>query len=454
MVHNPYDKGFKTLRQAANVIVLTSNLRNLRHAQSMSREICCYQGNIIYKILHNLCSQPNYDQLIVNLQTSNPNQLMLQSGLIPPNVRKIYNYDSQKREGYRTGELLKNGNQLNTVINNRITQDSSNKNTDNGHNSLNDPIKNTENISNKNQESEGDVTEKSKKIIPENELFPGVEYSPDMVRAMNKTKEKVIPEANEKIPVIKQEDKERNNVSSQSRPEEMSIDYTNSSRKGIQPETVWMESINELGSDSTTGATKGSDGGQYSALTNSDVSSALATAGSTVKQQDTSSEIPHSDVLDKASTNGERNFTKILSDTIINEPLTTTSKSTQSSADSVLQDILDGKSVSTINQKISPSSTDHPQSKDIMHQTTQPVIENSSQVIEKKPQPSIYDEKYGHSRDDSYLPNWTRRSDISLSLPQIKALFQPRIYSSPREGIYLNHKIDDGISLYFIVFHS
>ena len=136
MVHNPYDKGFKTLRQAANVIVLTSNLRNLRHAQSMSREICCYQGNIIYKILHNLCSQPNYDQLIVNLQTSNPNQLMLQSGLIPPNVRKIYNYDSQKREGYRTGELLKNGNQLNTVINNRITQDSSNKNTDNGHNSF------------------------------------------------------------------------------------------------------------------------------------------------------------------------------------------------------------------------------------------------------------------------------------------------------------------------------
>ena len=439
MVHNPYNKGFKTLRQAANVIVLTANLRNLRHAQTMSREICCYQGNLIYKILHKLCSQQNYDQLIVNLQTSNPNQLMLQSGLIPPNVRRIYNHDSQKREGFRTGELLKNGNRLNTVINNRITQETSNKNTDNGHNSLNEPIKITENISNKNEESGGDVTEETKKSIPENEIFPGVEYSPDMVRAMNKTKEKLIPEASEKVPVIKQEDKERNNLSSQNTPEQMSIDYSNSTGRDIQPESVWMKSMNELSLDSTTGATKGSENGQYSALTDSNVSSASATAGSTVKQQDTSPGTPHVDVLDKTSTNGERDFTKILSDTIINKPLTTTSKSTESSTDSVMQDILGAKTASTINQKNTPSSMDHPQSKDIMHQTTQPVIENSTQDIDnqsnrnvKKPQPSIYDEKY--SRDDSYLPNWTRRSDISLSLPQIKALFQPRIYSSPREG--------------------
>ena len=478
MIHNPYDKGFKTLRQAANVIVLTNNLRNLRHAAAMSREIFCYKGNLIYKILHKLCSQPNYDQLLVNLQNNTPHQLMIQSGLIPPNVRRIYNHDSQNREGFRSGNLLKDGNQLNTVINNRITQESSNKNTDKRHNSLidnNEPIKNTENISNKNKKSEGDVTEESKKITPENELFPGVEYSPDMLRAMNKTKEnKNIPEATQETPVIKQEDKEINNVSSQSGPQEMSIDYNNSTRRDIQPESIWMETINELGSDSTTGATKGSESGQYSALTNSNVSSASATAGSTIKQQDTSSGSPQADVLDNTSNNSERDFTKILSDTIINKPLTTTSKSTETSADSVMQDILGAKTVSTINEKNTPSSVGHPQSKDIMNETTQPVIETSSQDIKNqpirnviKPEPSIYDERYVHSRDDSYLPNWTRRNDVSLTLPQIKALFQPRIYSSPREGKrwftsisfytslhHLNHRIADGIFLYFIAFHS
>ena len=422
MIHNPYDKKFRSLRRASNVVVLTNNVRNLSHAQSLSREAFCYQANILYKILHKLTSLPNYDQLIVNLQNSTPNKLMVQSGPFPPNTRKTYEYDGENRQGFRTGTLLKNNQPINTLIDNKIYNTGQSPILSNtpAPVSSNDISKEPpETIKHQRQKSETDTSKNSSESNQQPEVHPGVPYSPDLLRSQQ-TK---TPERGPEVPTTKQTDK---NIV-QNPPESMSIDYSNlsSTKSTIKPGSEWLHDLSEPESVSKNAGTKGSVSDQYLSLTPAS-SDALATIDTNSMAQDIDSSLRTSKSSAALDNNSKEDFTQILSKKIINTPLDTTEHSDDvnsklsipqqdaTSKDSVLSDILNAPEEGT----------------DIMNRSTLP--NPLAEQVDPLNQKSIYDP--GYTRDDSFLPNWRARQDVSLSIPKFRGLFQPRVFSSPVAG--------------------
>ena len=470
MIHNPFDKKFRGIRQSANVIVLTNNSRNLRHAQALSRESFCYQSNLLYKILYKLCSISGYDQLLINLQNEHPYDLVTQSGAFHPNLRQVYQYDADNREGFKTGRLMMNGRHLNTTITNQIhnnqAQDYSNLNKSEPPNTLNNTIEPTETKSLQNNETKTSGLDVSKVIgnknSPAKEIYPGVAMSPDLLRNMDKTKDNKMETSAKETQTM--------NRSIQNDPvEEMSIDYSNASKRAVVPETQWMDDLTQSDSNSSNaGATRGSINEPYLSL-DENQSSAMATAGtntpplakqsvslgrtkSTLTPHNADLTSVHDSKHDTKNNNTKEDFTRFLSETIINKPFDTTVTDSEPSSDSLMADIQGANAKSLITKK--PKESSEPKEADIQvanaksritkepHKSDEPkekdIFDETTRSVQWLKSPSIYDVK--HTRDDSYIPNWRNRKDVSGSLPPFNALFQPRFYGTPKPGEKIDKK--------------
>ena len=86
LVHDLYQPKFRKIRQGAHVFVMTTDLRNLNHAQNLSRELFCYEKNLLMRILKTLVEKSKYDYLIINLQV----KIALFKKVCAPTLTRLY----------------------------------------------------------------------------------------------------------------------------------------------------------------------------------------------------------------------------------------------------------------------------------------------------------------------------------------------------------------------------
>ena len=68
LVHDLFSPKFRKIRQGAQIIVLTSDFRNLNHCKALSKELFCYQKNFLLKIMKEILEKNFFDYLLLNLQ--------------------------------------------------------------------------------------------------------------------------------------------------------------------------------------------------------------------------------------------------------------------------------------------------------------------------------------------------------------------------------------------------
>ena len=480
MVHNTHHKKFRDLRRASNIIVLMNNVRNLHHAQLLSREAFCYQGNILYKALHKLCSSPDptWDQLVVNLQTSTHPELMIQSGALAPNLRRVYQHDPNHREGFRTGTLLKDGVPVNNHINNYNTHHPPVITTTAGSNASVNSNEKKDYKPQETNESLLDTNENAAKNNQEPEVFPGVPFSPDLIKTINRSEADSMEKENSEI---KPAQIQPNTTTISDSPQKMSIDYTNKSRNTIQPESEWIDDMNDMTTQSTNNATvgslneltnemsvsrnsavKGTFNDPYLTLKDNKGSSLLATVDSNSAPgfiDSTRGSSDTSKLAAKLSNSNPppppapgRDFTKYLSDTIINKPLNTSTQVDTMNASTLPNPLAVPTQHDVVNASTLPKPLVVPTQHDVMNETTAPnplALEKDNLGARPK-LTSIYNKNY--ARDDSFLPDWQKRDDVSVSLPRFKGLFQPRVYSSPHPGKIRAHRDGCSFNLFLFIF--